>query len=170
MRHLLYIIGVPGAGKSTLMAALVRGKRRRVLREPVLHTRYEDGLVQLGRERAESSGTDALAMNASPFVRAALEAGVWGRVVGEGDRLAHPGFFHAAEAAGYKLEVVHLRVPDGVADDRRAERGSTQNETWLQGRRTKVANLLAFVTLELDGTRSVADLAAALREHPVFHA
>jgi GTPase SAR1 family protein len=161
--HLLYIIGVPGSGKSTLVAELVRGKRRRVYKEPFAHTDYiDDGFIQLGREREGHSGTDALSMSVQPKVIAALEAQVWPRVLGEGDRLANKAFFDAARAAGYHVDVVLLDTPEPVAAQRRAARGTNQDPTWLKGRISKVEHLVEEVTIWLDGTKPVDQIAALL--------
>jgi hypothetical protein len=40
-----------------------------------------------------------------------------------------------------------LKTDKSVREDRYKERGSNQNETWLQGRETKVANILTNMTL-----------------------
>lgn len=160
--QLLYIIGVPGAGKSAVTAELVRGRRRRVRTEPFAHTVYEDGLVQLGREREGHSGTDALSMSVQPQAIAALEAQVWARVLGEGDRLANAAFFAAARAAGYHVEVVLIDTPEPVAAERRAARGTNQDPAWLKGRITKVEGLVDEVTMWLDGTKPVDQIAALL--------
>ncbi len=167
-RHLLYLLGVPGVGKSTLMARLVQGKRRRVRLDPFAHTVYEDGLVQLGRERADFSGTDSLSMSVMPKAIAALEAGAWPRIVAEGDRLASAKYFQAAEDAGYSLVVVLLEAPEEVCAERRAERGSAQDPSWMAGRRTKVARLAEWVTLWLDAREPVELLAEQLAGQPVF--
>lgn len=165
---LLYLIGIPGCGKSAVMAELVRGRRRRVIQQPFVHTEYEDGLVQLGRERKESSGTDVLAMNVQPRVFAMLETGYWPRVVGEGDRLANQRFFEQTRARGYALDVVLLDCPPEVAAERRAGRGSEQDEKWLRGRVTKVENLRPLATAVLDARLPVEQLARALSTHPVL--
>jgi len=168
--NLLYIIGEPGVGKSTLMAELVKGRRRRLMTKPFAHTVYEGGLVQLGRERSTGfSGTDALSMSVSPQAIAALESGAWPRVLGEGDRLAHAKFFDAAKAAGYDLEVILLEAPKFVLTKRRQARGSNQDPTWLQGRATKVQNVAEkYATMAIDATLPVAMIAALLKEHPIF--
>lgn len=168
--NLLYLIGEPGVGKSTLMAELVKGKRRRVMTKPFAHTVYEDGLVQLGRERSNGfSGTDALSMSVSPLAITTLQSGAWPRIVGEGDRLAHAKFFDGVLAAGYALEVVLLEAPSFVLKHRRRERGSNQDASWLAGRATKVRNVAdKYTTTTLDATLPVADLADLLRDYPVF--
>lgn len=168
MNHLLYIIGVPGSGKSSLVAELVKGRKRMVQTKPFVHTVYEDGLVQLGREREGRSGTDALSMSAQPNVLAALETGVWPRVLGEGDRLTNRKFFEAAREAGYRVDVVLLDTPMDVAAFRRGARGSEQSESWLKGRETKIEGLRGLATLTLNGNLPVAALARQLASHPVL--
>jgi GTPase SAR1 family protein len=166
--HLLYIIGQPGVGKSTLTEALVRGRRRRVKQEPFTHTLYEGGLVQLGRERSNGfSGTDALSLSAATNAIALLEAR-WPRLIAEGDRLATGKFFDAARKIGYNVDVVLLEAPAFVLTKRRQERGSEQNEAWARGRETKIKNLDPWVTIRLDATLPVEELTASLRDHPVF--
>lgn len=172
--RLLYVIGVPGSGKTTLVRQLVLGRRRRVLSKPFAHTLYEDGLVQLGRDRLGHGGTDALSMNVQPSAVAALQTRAWQRVLAEGDRLANTAFFEAARDAGYGVDVVHLKVPPELAAQRRTERGTDQSATWLAGRESKVRNLAERIALTpgmtlipLDGTEPPEALAYALRNHPV---
>jgi hypothetical protein len=167
-RHLLYIIGVPGSGKTTLARELVLGRRRRVIKEPFAHTIYEDGLVQLGRDREGHGGTDALSMSVQPHVIDALEIAGWPAVLGEGDRLTNRAFFEAVRHVGYHLDVVLLSVPNELAAVRRVQRGSTQDERWLRGRERKVDNLRDMATIVLDGARPAAELVGQLKDHPVI--
>lgn len=169
--NLLYIIGPPGVGKSTLVAELVRGRKRRVKTEPFAHTVYEGGLVQLGRERGNGfSGTDVLSMSVSPQAIAMLQSGAWPNIIAEGDRLSHAKFFDAAKEAGYHVDVVLLTAPQFVLTKRRQERGSDQDPNWLAGRDTKARNVAqAYATRMLDATLPVAELAKQLQDHPVFN-
>lgn len=166
--NLLYIIGVPGSGKTTLVRELVLGRRRRVRTEPFAHTVYEDGLVQLGRDRAMHGGTDALSMSVQPKVLAALQARTWDRVLAEGDRLANVSFLTGARDAGYTVDVALLDVTPELAAERRGQRGTDQDERWLRGRHSKVENLRPLATIVLDGSWSPMLLAAALADHPVI--
>lgn len=165
---LLYVIGVPGSGKSTLVRELVKGRRRRVYTEPFAHTLYEDGLVQLGRDRDGHGGTDALGMSVQPQAVAALAAHVWPRVIAEGDRLANAKFFGEVAAVGYRLTVVELEVPPEVAAARCVARGSHQDEKWMRGRATKIEHLRPCVNVVLNGTLPVESLARTLADHAVF--
>lgn len=168
VNRMLYIVGIPGSGKSALMAELVKGRRRRVHANPFVHTVYEGGLVQLGRERLGHSGTDALSMSVQPQVLAALETGVWPAVLAEGDRLANRAFFGAARMRGYLVDLVLLDTPPELAAERRGARGTEQDETWVKGRVTKVEGLRDLAKIVLDGALPLSELAAELATNPVL--
>jgi ribose 1,5-bisphosphokinase PhnN len=145
---LVYIVGVPGAGKSTLMAALTAEAGRHPQTKPFAHTVLlgRQGApvgAELGRRRETFSGTDALAMNVQPKATQWLAERPYPLILGEGMRLGTIGFLEAAAGAGYAVKLVHLEVPEETAAQRRAQRGSNQDEKWLKAARTRVGNLVA---------------------------
>jgi hypothetical protein len=90
--------------------------------------------VRLGRPRGTFSGTDALGMSVNPDAVAWLgEDDLPTIVFGEGARLANERFLSAL-ATRYKTLVVLLMARN--AAERRLERGSHQNPTWIKGRKT----------------------------------
>lgn len=175
----LYVVGLPGSGKSTLMKAIIDRHGAtgvHVADQPVPHLRYHAdgrdlGLWEIGRRRESFSGTDALAMNINPraiaWVQMLGETGGPTWLLGEGDRLALVSFL----AACPNLTVVHLDTPPDVARERATARAATlgvppQAEAWWKGRATKVRNLMAAVTpmpsvtvTTLDGTAETGVLA-----------
>ena len=67
-------------------------------------------------------------------------------VVYEGDRLFTASFLeHCVD--NYDCEIVYLETDRGIREERYKERGSAQNETWLQGRETKISNILGNMAL-----------------------
>lgn len=177
-RSLVYLIGAPGSGKTTLTAALFAGVPAEVRREPFLHV-VRPGGVEVGGPRDLKyardanlqgfGGTDALPMNVQPRVLPFLATGPWEVAFGEGDRLANERFFFAAVRANWRVEVILLDTPAAVCAARRLSRGSTQNEAWLRGRATKVARLAEWARVRLDGTRPPEVLvAAALEQVPAL--
>lgn len=161
---MIYMIGVPGVGKTTAMvAALGPGDPKQDGAVPyVVHGDW----LQIGKERAGFGGTDALAMDAQPKVIEWLRTKKPERVIAEGDRLANAKFFQAVQDLGYDLLVVYLHAPRDVVAQRRQGRGSNQNETWLAGRETKVRRLAEDVTfnmVQIDATRPASEVAADLR-------
>lgn len=105
MSALLYIIGAPAAGKSTLMAELTRYCHRSSRPKPFAHDvllNYDGEIVgaEMGRRRGTFSGTDALSMSVSPLACRFVAAQQFPLVLGEGDRLSHLRFLDSAAAAG----------------------------------------------------------------------
>lgn len=173
MKRLVYLIGQPGAGKTSALRAVLAGRRHEVIAGPCPYTLHhqtdDDGIdadpvVELGKDRDTFGGTDALAMNVQPAATALLGQLSHELVVAEGDRLANDRFFLAAEMAGWELTVAWLVVPDAVAAARRAARGSNQSPTWVKGRQSKVRHLgQAWATEYIDATEPPEVVAARLR-------
>lgn len=163
MTTTVYLIGVPGAGKTTLMRQLTALCVRRPVAQPVAHEllvrRGHVVAVELGRHRYPHAGTDALPYNAAPRA-AAWIAQARGLVLAEGDRLACSTFFTAAARAG-ELVVVHLDTPAAMAAVRRRTQPDRriQAPAWLKGRASKVARHAETATVHLDGSRPPHEVA-----------
>lgn len=172
MKRLLYIIGYPGAGKtSALREALDGAPEPDRIDKPFWHKIYPGGIV-LGRDRAGGfGGTDALPMNVQPAVlqfMAGLPAETV--VVAEGDRLGNDSFFTAL-GAGWSIDVALLQVPRGTAAGRRMQRGSQMNPIWIRGRETKVDRLAdRWRASILPGSLTIREVAAVLRQYPQIKA
>lgn len=146
--RVFYVIGYPGAGKTTAVQAMLAnlGVTPIVHDEPIPHTRY-GGVVHLGRPRFPFGGTDTLALNIQPKVTAWLTSDNRNFiVVGEGDRLANPKFFDALRAARVPLHIALLDLSPRLARDRAHARATElgakeQALSWFQGRVTKVDNI-----------------------------
>jgi thymidylate kinase len=171
-----YIIGEPGAGKSTLVRALTDSHRPEWRRKPFAHAVYFDeggrtAAVQIGGDHDQFPGTDRLSMSVQPRAIEWVLSAPAPAVFAEGDRLATAGFLAALEAVCDEWWLILLATPFDVARERRAGRGSDQNETWLRGRQTKVQRLAAAHPerlVALDGRRTPEELADRLRELPAF--
>lgn len=147
--RLIYLVGAPGAGKSTLMAAATAHWEEAPDKPvPGLWVRWLSNgpdieAVEIGRKRDAFSGTDGLGMSVMPvacqFLADCREVEL---ILGEGDRLASMKFLDAAAKAGRReVMLVVLDTPADVAAARREARGSKQNAAWVQGRVTKVRRL-----------------------------
>lgn len=149
MPDLVYLIGPPAAGKSTLMQRLTSGCDRTQAPEEagVPHSRLHSPktgdvvAVELGRARGRFPGTDALSMSIAPDARRWIGTVPHDLVLGEGDRLAIASFMMAAKDAGYVVHLVYLHCDPAHLDARCAQRGSAQDRGWRAGRATKALNL-----------------------------
>jgi len=140
-KHMLYIYGEPGVGKSTLVTALIGQAEPETTTEPFAWARFDNGVSYIGAFREEFPGTDALALDVQPKVIAWLESYGPHLVLAEGDRLANAKFFLGAQRLGYTLWPVQM-VGKDLAAQRRRERAQAlgrkpQDAQWVRGRVTK---------------------------------
>lgn len=166
--NLVYFFGPPGCGKSTLMAELTKNCERSAVASRLPHdVLFRDGNlvgVELGRRRAAFSGTDALSMSIQPKAVSWIGLRPHGLVLGEGARLATVGFMDAAEAAGYRVTPFYLEASEELLAQRRRQRGSQQNETWMRGAATRAANLADRIgALRLPARLPVEEIAGQAR-------
>lgn len=151
-RQLIYLVGAPGAGKSSLMRELTSRWTRTPAPEGMTRDYLIDpqtsalAAVELGRRREKFSGTDALGQSvievAIPWM---IEQHETSLVFAEGARLGNRRFLSTSAAAGYSIILGHL--DHGEVDAWRMSRevtlGKVQNPSWVRGRATAARNLAA---------------------------
>jgi uridine kinase len=143
--------GEPGSGKTTLM--------KKIIEHYCVEPKYDafklvpylqkDNIYILGKyeEGEVFSGTDRMSMAVQPeaikFLATLPSEAV---VLYEGDRLFTASFLeHCLE--NYDLKIIYLQTKKETRAERYKERGSNQNATWLQGRETKISNIMTNMTL-----------------------
>jgi adenylate kinase len=151
--RIIGIGGEPGVGKTTFMRRVIdrlgKGKVQKL--QLLKLTNFAAARVMvLGvyDPKQKFSGTDVLPMNVQPeaegFVRAMAKnkaTADW-TILFEGDRLFNGSFLTVCESVCECRWVVLYAQPETV-EERRQSRGTTQDKTWLAGRRSKVANVMA---------------------------
>lgn len=144
MKTIIGIIGAPGTGKSTLMKEWMTRWDWEYRREGQLDHYVSGDLIVLGiyPEGETFGGTDKLSMSIAPQVVEFLDNNQDKIIIFEGDRLNSKKFFHTVLEKGWKLQIVALEVSKEERERRYAERGSNQDPTWLQGRISKVENVV----------------------------
>lgn len=177
MKRMLYIIGEPGVGKTTVVLSALPLPSAE-LEAPIPHLVYPGG-VQLGRWRGQFSGTDGMTNNIKPRVLDWLgQPDGPSVVVAEGDRLANTKFFQDVVDLGWRLDVVALVASPEELNVRRDNRNTKnrllnplpveQNLTWLKGRVTKNINLIGnWPGVKLLPTTNLLAAANQIAAHPV---
>jgi hypothetical protein len=143
--------GEPGSGKTTLM--------KRVVEHYNMQPKYDEyklvpylqnqNIYVLGKyeEAQVFAGTDRMSMAVQPeaikFLATLPENSI---VLYEGDRLFTASFLENC-VNKYDTRIVYLSTEKTVRQERYKERGSSQDETWLRGRESKIANILTNFTL-----------------------
>jgi hypothetical protein len=149
--RIVYYIGCPGVGKSTLMRGILDEYSK--VEEPewvkegmVTYYKFvKQRVIVLGKyDERTFSGTDTWSKAAGVQFRQWLidnreKYADWG-CFGEGERLSNkPNMDAMFEEESMKL--VCLKVSEEELERRRAARNNTQNESWMKGMKTRIANL-----------------------------
>ena len=148
---LIAIGGEPGCGKTTLM--------KRIIEQYDLKPKFDEfklvpyhqtgNIYVLGKyeEAQVFAGTDRMSMAVQPeAIKFLASLPADSIVLYEGDRLFTASFLEDC-AEKYDLKIVHISTRADVREERYKERGSNQNVTWLQGRESKINNILTNMSL-----------------------
>lgn len=144
---MIYLVGQPGSGKSTLIAGLTKGLVRCSFDTPdtpVPHDQLIDRVTgavvgaEIGKQRGAFSGTDALASSIIDKAVPWVQSRPHDLILAEGARLANRRFIDAATAAGYAVTLALLDHDQAEAwRKKRSEAlGREQNPSWVKGRLT----------------------------------
>lgn len=139
---LIYLIGLPGTGKSTVMKEFMSRFDGWVQDRPIdlLDTHVCGNVRVLGKyEEGETfSGTDRLSMAVAPKAIEYFTSNPEEIIIGEGDRLNNKAVFNSVE----DKVIIHLTVSDEERQRRYDERGSEQSDKFIKIVQTKCKNIL----------------------------
>jgi broad-specificity NMP kinase len=147
-RKLIAVGGQPGTGKTTLFRKFMEGKDwMDVSPVKLVNASYntERDLYILGKyEEGETfAGTDRLSMAVQPEMQKWIQTHNC-NILFEGDRIFNQSFLEFAMGLpNTELQVVYLKAPKEILEQRYKDRGSDQSEQFLRGRETKYSNLLS---------------------------
>jgi hypothetical protein len=89
------------------------------------------------------AGTDRLSMAVQPIAQE-FASETKANLLFEGDRIFNQSFLEfCMKLPGIDLQVVYLKAPKSILEQRYKERGSDQSEQFLKGRETKYSNILS---------------------------
>ena len=135
----VFLVGAPGVGKTAVARVLLGAGPWTLVLKPkwtvgsgVCAAGHYTGSAFDGADTVPYSGArDAVAYWRSELLPAAR------LTIFDGDRFSDEGSLERVLAAGVSVRVVLLKAPPLVLAERRAARGSQQNESWMRGRATK---------------------------------
>ncbi len=149
--RIIYYIGQPGTGKTTRMREILaeysKVEADEFVKEGLVtyHKFNKQKVIVLGRyDDGTFAGTDTWSKGVGPKFRQWLidnrETYQDWSVFGEGERLSNqPNMNAMFEEESMKL--VCLTVSEDELERRRQARNNTQNESWMKGMKTRIANL-----------------------------
>lgn len=157
--------GEPGVGKSTLMRRII-AKLNETYGEALIieldllkgmiwnEGRSNERVIVFGKypEGEKYPGTDKLSMavQAAAVFFLAHPGFLNAHILFEGDRLFNESFLTACTESKHRSpHFFILQAPDHVLKQRRRRRGDMMAETFLKGRKTKIANLMRYPNVNI---------------------
>lgn len=133
--------GLPAAGKSTIVKNIIKslGKHKIFKYGTVRGEFYEPNIYVLGKYDRKFGGTDTLSMAVQPhaerFIKNMKDKEIV--ILYEGDRLFNRSFIKKIIDTGINHSLYMIIADPDIIDKRHSERGDTQSEQWIKGRKTK---------------------------------
>lgn len=186
-RQALFVIGIPGTGKTTVTNELRKWAALNIEVGPiedrtiplVPFEEYQSKISGVWRfigvfpsllnlkNQHYAQGTDKLSMGVQPkFLEFAEQQKA--NLYIEGDRLGNISVMRELIRLGYQVQIVVLGAENARLQKRYVKRGSTQKESFLKGRVTKVRNVMRWAenqpgtTIQLFPNNTLADLAGVV--------
>lgn len=169
MRSVLFIVGPPGVGKTTLVRAVL-GMPLAFIEKPKWTLAV--GMCAAGHYKGETfDGADRVPYNGVDEALKYWEKELQDRrvTIFDGDRFSYPKVVERlCKATDVSPKCVILRASNAALTERRAQRGSNQNESWMKGRVTKSEKFFtAFAgaaSISLNAEKPTKTMAAELLE------
>ena len=140
--------GAPCTGKSTLMRNILEELEESVKIEPMklFPCQKHGDILVIGYypEGETFGGTDKISHGAIPHFREFIEQEnpKWKHIIVEGDRFFRMKDVEWLVNTYEDAKIFVLEVSREVENQRHIDRGDTQKEVWLKGRRTQIGNIL----------------------------
>lgn len=147
-RKIVAVGGSPGTGKTTLFRKYMEDKTfMDVVPAKLISASYntERDLYILGKydEGETFAGTDRLSMAVQPPLQEWIASHNC-NILFEGDRVFNQSFLEfCMSLPNTQLEVIFLKTPKDILEQRYKDRGSEQSEQFLRGRETKYSNIMS---------------------------
>jgi broad-specificity NMP kinase len=147
-RKIIAVGGVPGTGKTTLFRKYMEDKswiETTPAKLVVASYNQDRDLYVLGKydEGETFAGTDRLSMAVQPPLQEWIASHNC-NILFEGDRVFNQSFLEFCMGLpNTELQVVYLKAPQTMLEQRYKDRGSDQSEQFLRGRETKYSNILS---------------------------
>lgn len=170
--QVVFFVGPPGVGKTSLVRKFLGSNDNCYFTvKPKWTVTVDDKIVAAGHYVGGTfDGADTVPYNG---VNQALQ--FWdltfrskaSMTMFDGDRFSHAGVLTFFRERGSRVACVYLKASDETLSERRAERGSKQNATWMKGRASKAKNFSTLFSkdelFEFDAGVAPSQLYAAVK-------